>query len=94
MSSETHEPPKHAVTGEPASWLERPGHADMVLKVFYGLCGLLLVLGLFLPQHGKFQIELWPGFYALFGFIACVALVLIAKELRKLLMRPEDHYDA
>ena len=26
-------------------------------------------------------------------FLACVALVLIAKQLRKVLMRPEDYYD-
>ena len=33
------------------------------------------------------------GFYGIFGFVACVALVLIAKQLRRVLMRPEDYYD-
>ena len=33
------------------------------------------------------------GFYAGYGFVACVLLVLIAKEMRKLLMRREDYYD-
>ena len=33
------------------------------------------------------------GFYAIYGFVACVVLVLVAKELRKLLMRAEDYYD-
>jgi len=37
--------------------------------------------------------EALPGFYALFGFVACVVLVLIAKEMRKVLMRDEDYYD-
>ena len=35
---------------------------------------------------------LW-GFYAIFGFVACVVLVLLAKEMRKILMRDEDYYD-
>ncbi len=34
------------------------------------------------------------GFYAVFGFVACVILVLFAKEMRKVLMRKGDHYDA
>ena len=38
-------------------------------------------------EHHGFSFERWPGFYALYGFVACVALVLAAKELRKLLMR-------
>jgi hypothetical protein len=29
----------------------------------------------------------------LYGFFACVALVLAAKLLRKLIMRPEDYYE-
>ena len=33
------------------------------------------------------------GFYGLFGFIVCVALVLAAKWMRTFLMRPEDYYD-
>ena len=37
-----------------------------------------------------FEIEI----YGIFGFVACVALVLIAKQLRKVLMRREDYYDA
>ena len=35
---------------------------------------------------------LW-GFYAVFGFIACTVLILVAKEMRKFLMRKEDYYD-
>jgi hypothetical protein len=33
------------------------------------------------------------GFYALFGFVACVTLVLIAKQMRKILKRKADYYD-
>ena len=44
-------------------------------------------------EHHGFGFESWPGFYALFGFVACVSLVLAARELRKLVMRPEDYYE-
>jgi hypothetical protein len=33
------------------------------------------------------------GFYSVYGFVACVLLVLLAKEMRKLLIRKEDYYD-
>jgi hypothetical protein len=42
--------------------------------------------------HG-FDFERWPGFYAFYGFVACFALVLAAKQLRRLLMRPERYYE-
>lgn len=44
-------------------------------------------------EHHGFAFESWPGFYSFFGFIACVTLVLAAKQLRKLLMREEDYYE-
>ena len=33
------------------------------------------------------------GFYAIYGFVACIVLVLGAKGLRKLLQRRETFYD-
>jgi hypothetical protein len=61
--------------------------------VFYGMCGLLLAGDFFVPKHGPFVIEHVYGFYGIFGFVACVCLVLIAKQLRRILIRPEDYYD-
>ena len=45
-------------------------------------------------KHNHFDWEEWPGFYAIFGFAACVMLVLIAKYvLRPLVKREENYYD-
>jgi len=44
-------------------------------------------------DHHGFAFESWPGFFSIYGFVACVALVLAAKELRKLLMRSETYYE-
>lgn len=44
-------------------------------------------------RHGRFEWEETFGFYAAYGFVACVLLVVIAKGMRKILMRDEDYYD-
>lgn len=43
-------------------------------------------------MHGEFEIEHFYGFYAVYGFISYVSLIVIAKLLRKILMRKEDYY--
>ncbi|HXV25568.1 MAG TPA: hypothetical protein VED46_15090 [Alphaproteobacteria bacterium] len=74
-------------------WLDNPGNVDRLVRGFYAVCALLLLLDLFIPKHGSFAIEHVFGFYALFGFVACVTLVLVAKQLRRIVMRPEAYYD-
>lgn len=74
-------------------WLDR---SENVTKLYRGLwiLGLaLLSIDLFLHKHEEFDFATWFGFYAFFGFFACVVLVLIAKKLRVVLMRPEDYYE-
>ena len=78
---------------EKAYWLDNPHNVDRLVYAFYGVCGLLLLIDGFVPKHGPFAIEHIYGFYGIFGFLACVALVLIAKQLRRVLMRSEDYYD-
>lgn len=76
-----------------AYWLDVPANVDRLVRAFYGVCALLVAIDVFVPKHGPFGVEHWFGFYGWFGFVACVALVLIAKQLRRVLMRPEDFYD-
>lgn len=68
-----------------------------VQKVLYGLFGslvLLLVLEPFILKHPYFAWEESFGFYAIYGFVACVLLVLVAKYiLRPFIKREEDYYD-
>lgn len=62
-------------------------------KYFYISLAILLVLDLFIPKHGHFSWENAPSFYAVYGFIACVSLIFVAKLLRLLVKRKEDYYD-
>ena len=78
---------------EKAYWLDDPANVDRLVRGFYAVCALLLLLDLFIPKHGGFATEHVFGFYAFFGFVACVTLVLVAKQLRRVLKRPEDYYD-
>jgi hypothetical protein len=74
-------------------WLDVPTNVIRLVRGFYAVCALLLLIDLLVPKHGVFAIEHAFGFYAFFGFVACVTLVLVAKQLRRILMRPENYYD-
>lgn len=74
-------------------WLDTPGNVQKLLRWFYAICALLVALDLVIHRHVLHAWENLFGFYAIFGFIACVVLVVVAKEMRKVLMRDEDYYD-
>jgi hypothetical protein len=72
---------------------DRQENVDRLLRVFYVICILLALADFLVHRHIGFDWEKIPAFYALYGFVACVLLVLIAKQMRKILMRKEDYYD-
>ena len=78
---------------EKTSFFDHRENIKKVLHVLYGICAVLLVADVFIHRHVIHDWESVTGFYAFFGFIACVTLVLLAKELRKLVMRGEDYYE-
>ncbi|MBH53288.1 MAG: hypothetical protein CMI18_02955 [Opitutaceae bacterium] len=73
--------------------------AKVTVHCLFIICGILFILDLlffseFFDKHAYFEWENWPGFYAVYGFVACVLLVLVSKYiLRPLVMRDEDYYD-
>jgi hypothetical protein len=73
---------------------DNPRNVKILLRSFFSSLVILLVIEFFVHQHPHFPWEGWPAFYAVFGFVACVALVLAAKYiLRPLMKRREDYYD-
>lgn len=74
--------------------LARRGNAARLVRLFALVCALLLAAELVVERHGSNPLESLFGFYALFGLGAGIALVFIAREFRKLVIRREDYYDA
>jgi hypothetical protein len=73
---------------------DNPKNIRLVLYGLFASLLLLLALEPLVDKHPYFPWEEWPGFYAIFGFVACVLLVLAAKYiLRPLVKRDEDYYD-
>ena len=74
-------------------FFDKKENIQKILNVFYAVCALLFAADFVTHRHIYHSWEKIPGFYALFGFIACVILVLIATQMRKVLMRSEDYYE-
>lgn len=72
---------------------DNPRNVRRVVLGLVGVCVILLTLDLVLHRHVSHPWEAMFGFYAVYGFVACVLLVLLAKEMRKVLIRKEDYYD-
>jgi hypothetical protein len=81
------------MNGDNKYWLDRPGSADKLFWALCTVCALLLVADAFYEKHPHFAVEYWFGFYALFGLVVSLGLVLSAKALRSLVTRKEDYYD-
>jgi hypothetical protein len=74
-------------------WLDRSGNVTKLYRGVWAIGIALIAADLFMHKHEEFGFAGWLGFYALFGFVACVTLVLTAKALRRILKRPEDYYE-
>lgn len=74
-------------------FFDRPENIKYLLKTFYTICILLALADFAFHRHTGFDWEKIPAFYAIYGFVACVLLVLIAKKVRNVVMRKEDYYD-
>lgn len=72
---------------------DKPENVKRLLTGFYTTCIVLIVTDFIIHRHITMEWENIPAFYAIYGFAACVVLVIIAKELRKVVMRKENYYD-
>ncbi|MFQ5765441.1 MAG: hypothetical protein ACE5GT_10965 [Rhodospirillales bacterium] len=72
---------------------DNPRNVKRAIYFLFAICGITLVLDFVVRRHVDHPWEGLFGFYAVYGFVACVILVLVAKEMRKVVMRKEDYYD-
>jgi hypothetical protein len=78
---------------EKPRFLDNFENVKKLVRVFVVICAGLALLDFFYERHAEHPWEKLFGFYCIFGFLACVGLVLGAKEMRKVVMRREDYYD-
>lgn len=76
-------------------FFDSPGRVKGVVITLVVSCVLLLIADAFVPKdHVHYPVEESFGFYCVYGFIACVLLVFIARFiLRPLVIKKEDFYD-
>jgi hypothetical protein len=79
---------------EAARWLDQPQNRTKVYWSVWIACFALLLVEPLIHMHAEVPVAEWFGFNGLFGFVACIGLVVAAKAMRRLLMRPEDTYDS
>ena len=74
---------------------------DRLKALIWICCGVLALVvvldaipGLVNKEHAHTGPEHWPAFWAVFGFVACVVIVLVSKWYGHLgIMTREDYYD-
>jgi hypothetical protein len=64
----------------------------MIWKLFLASLALSVAAQLLVESHPHFAVERLFGFNALYGFLACAALILVARGLGLLLKRKDDYY--
>lgn len=74
-------------------WLVRRTTIRRIWWVFSGLLALTALAQLAIEVKGYFGVDGLLGFGAIYGFLACLAMVLVAKGLGYVLKRREDYYD-
>ena len=74
-------------------WLDDMRNVHKLFWALVMVCAFLFISDAFYEKHMIYEFENWFGFFGLFGFLVSFALVLAARELRKILMRDEDFYD-
>jgi len=73
-------------------WLVRPSTIRLLWGVFIVILLATVAVQFATGSDGHFGIDDWIGFGAVYGFLSCLAMVLVAKGLGAFLKRPEDYY--
>ena len=81
------------MTTDSHGWADRPDNRKLVRRVLYVACALLVIADFVVHRHISTDMERIPAFYALYGFVALVGVVMAAKGLRRIVRRDEDYYD-
>jgi hypothetical protein len=74
-------------------WLVRPRTIRRLWQAFIAVLALTVLAEIAIEAHPHFAVERLFGFNALYGFLACAVLILVAKGIGIVLKRPDTSYD-
>ena len=77
---------------EDDAWLARPATIRLLWWILWIVLALTVAAHFVIKVKGYFGIDAWYGFGAVFGFLCCLLMVVIAKGLGFLLKRDENYY--
>jgi hypothetical protein len=76
----------------PSHWLDHPRNVKRLWRGFLVVLALTVAAEFLVHLHPHFGIDGLFGFHAAFGFVACAAMILVAKGLARWLKRPDSYY--
>jgi hypothetical protein len=66
----------------------------IAILFFLGLAGLVLANVFVRPHEAEYVFDAYPGFWALFGLVVGLAMVIIMKKIiQPMISRGDDYYD-
>ena len=74
-------------------WLVRRRSIRVLWIVFVAVLAVLAVGDVFLYGHPYFGLDGTFAFYAWYGLLTCVVMILLAKAMGVLLKRKDTYYD-
>ena len=92
MDTDKSRPQQRGIPGEEDAWLARPSTIRLLWWVFAAVLAFSVAAQLPFKVKASFEVDGWFGFGAVYGFLACAAMVVFAKLLGYFLKRGEDYY--
>jgi hypothetical protein len=77
---------------ETKHWLVRPKNIRLMWWIFLCVLAITVAVQALVEVHDHFEVDGLFGFNAAYGFLTCVAMVIVAKVLGWWLKRPDDYY--
>ena len=75
-------------------WLDEPKNVKLLWHLFLAVLATTVLAEFAVHLHPHFEVEALFGFHAWYGFLACAAMILVAKGLGLLLKRSATYYGA
>lgn len=73
-------------------WLDEPRNVKRLWRGFLALLAVVVAAELLITLHPHFAIDALPAFHAVYGFLACAVMIVVARLLGLLLKRPDAYY--